>query len=63
MYSGFNETLANIKWKTVLTGNNLENWKTDTNEQILYDGPALVVTCVHYIFHSSNLVEAAVDAK
>ena len=49
--------------KSTLTGDYLENRNTNTNEQILYDGPALVGTCDHYIFQDGNLVETTVDAK
>ena len=46
-----------------LTGYHLKNWKADTDEQISYDGTALLGGCDHHSFYGSNLVEATIDAK
>jgi hypothetical protein len=59
----FRKQLADSEWLNTRTGNYLENRKTDTNQQILYDGAALLGICDHHSFHGSNLVEAAADAK
>jgi hypothetical protein len=51
------------EWLSTLTDNYLENRKANANEQILYDGAALIGMCGYHSIHPRNPVEAAIDAK
>ena len=51
------------KWLSALTRNHLENWNTNTNQQIIYQVAALLDICHPCRFHPGNLVELAIDTK
>lgn len=51
---------VDIEWLSTPTGNYLENRNAAANEQVLYDGLALLD---HHGFQSSDLVDAAFNTK
>ena len=65
MYSGLHlrKRLVGSERLSALTGNHLEKRNADTNQQVLYHRPALLLTRDHHSLHRSDLVEAAIDAK